>query len=337
MAHNDFANHPTASAVTIVVSPSNYHSLTQLYTQIPKVKVRPFKLRPQTLDVGTMLMLMAFDQSQKTPLYMAQVTKILRDMATERADGFDYLDFKKRLREQKFDRVQTDFLNQRLDLLESFLDLDGSSFEPLFESGEITIVDLSCPFVDSNTACVLFKIAMRTYLGSDTAGKVIVLDEAHKVRPKCLWNLRFTSANKPQYMIDTPAAKDLNEFLLTVIRQQRHFGARVIISTQEPTISPQLIDLCAITVIHRFTSPDWFNTLKKHISISSNGSDTESDNKELFRKILNLRTGQALVFAPTAVLGKYDTGEWIKATEKLLKVSVRKRVTWDGGHSVVCV
>lgn len=138
-------------------------------------------------------------------------------------------------------------------------------------------------------------------------------------------------------MIDTPAAEDLNESLLTVIRQQRHFGARVIISTQEPTISSQLIDLCAIVVIHRFTSPDWYNALKKHISISSNGNNTEPDNKELFRKILNLRTGQALVFAPTAVLGKHDTGEWIKATEELLRVSVRKRVTWDGGHSVVCV
>lgn len=138
-------------------------------------------------------------------------------------------------------------------------------------------------------------------------------------------------------MIDAPAAKDLNESLLTVIRQQRHFGVRVIISTQEPTISPQLIDLCAITVIHRFTSPDWFNTLKRHISISSNSSDTESYDKGLFRKILNLYTGEALVFAPTAVLGKDDTGKWVKATEELLKVSVRKRVTWDGGHSVVCV
>lgn len=192
MAHRDFPDHPTAPGITIVVSPSNYHSLRQLYTQIPKVKVRPFKLQPQILDVGTMLMLMGVDRSQKTPLYMAQVTKILRDIATQSADGFDYLDFKKRLREQKFDRVQMEFLNQRLDLLESFLDLDGSCSYPLFQSGEITIVDLSCPFVDSNTACVLFKIAMRTYLGSGSTGKMIVLDEAHKVRPASLRNPELT-------------------------------------------------------------------------------------------------------------------------------------------------
>jgi len=143
-------------------------------------------------------------------------------------------------------------------------------------------------------------------------------------------------ADKIQYMIDTPGATDLNEFLLTVIRQQRHFGARVIVSTQEPTISTQLIDLCAITVIHRFTSPDWLRALKTHISISSSSTEGE-DEKYLFRKIVNLRTGEALIYAPTAVLGKDPTGKLTKATEELLKVSIRKRVTWDGGQSRVCV
>ena len=143
-------------------------------------------------------------------------------------------------------------------------------------------------------------------------------------------------ADKIQYMIDTPGATDLNDFLLTVIRQQRHFGARVIVSTQEPTISTQLIDLCAITVIHRFTSPDWFRSLKTHISISS-GSTEGEDEKYLFREIVNLRTGEALIYAPTAVLGIDLTGKPIKATEELLKVSIRKRVTWDGGQSIVCV
>ena len=143
-------------------------------------------------------------------------------------------------------------------------------------------------------------------------------------------------ADKIQYMIDTPGATDLNEFLLTVIRQQRHFGARVIVSTQEPTISTQLIDLCAITVIHRFTSPDWFRALKTHISISSSSTEGE-DEKYLFRKIINLRTGEALIYAPTAVLGKDLSGKPTKATEELLKVSIRKRVTWDGGQSTVCV
>lgn len=134
------------------------------------------------LDVGTMLVLMAVDQSKDKSLYMAQVTKILRDIATERNGDFDYLDFKRRLSDQNFDRKQRDFLNQRLDLLESFLDLDSSSTDLAFGAGEVTIIDMSCPFVDSNTACVLFKIAMKKYLESSVSGKMIVLDEAHKVR-----------------------------------------------------------------------------------------------------------------------------------------------------------
>lgn len=319
MAHCDFPDHPTASHTSVMVPPSNYYNLNQLYTRIPKVDVHPFKLKPHMLDVGTMLVLMTVDQSKDKSLYMAQVTKILRDIATERNGDFDYLDFKRRLSDQNFDRKQRDFLNQRLDLLESFLDLDSSSTDLAFGAGEVTIIDMSCPFVDSNTACVLFKIAMKKYLESSVAGKMIVLDEAHK------------------YMIDTPGATDLNEFLLTVIRQQRHFGARVIVSTQEPTISTQLIGLCAITVIHRFTSPDWFRALKTHISISSSSTEGEKDEKYLFRKIVNLRTGEALIYAPTAVLGKDLTGNPVKATEELLKVSIRKRVTWDGGQSRVCV
>ena len=182
MAHCDFPDHPTVSHISVMVPPSNYYNLNQLYTRIPKVDVHPFKLKPHMLDVGTMLVLMAVDQSKDKSLYMAQVTKILRDIATERNGDFDYLDFKRRLSDQNFDRKQRDFLNQRLDLLESFLDLDSSSTDLAFGAGEVTIIDMSCPFVDSNTACVLFKIAIKKYLESSVAGKMIVLDEAHKVR-----------------------------------------------------------------------------------------------------------------------------------------------------------
>src|SRR5437667_8608695 len=102
-------------------------------------------------------------------------------------------------------------------------------------------------------------------------------------------------------MTGTPASKDLTESLLTVIHQQRHYGVRVIISTQEPTVSLRLIDLCSITVVHRFSSPEWLNVLRKHISIDSeqgvmNGLD------ELFEGIMNLRTGEVMVFAPSAVV-----------------------------------
>jgi hypothetical protein len=129
-----------------------------------------------------MLKLMSVDQSQSAPLYMSRVTKILREMAAMTTDALNYRAFKRRLDDADLSNTQREFLNQRLDLLESFLDLDGSTASPRFDAGGITIIDLSCPFMDPNTACVLFQVSMNMYLESNPGtGKVVVVDEAHKV------------------------------------------------------------------------------------------------------------------------------------------------------------
>lgn len=126
---------------------------------------------------------MAVDNTQTPPPYRGTVTKILRQMATESAGYVDYGTFRQLLLEAELDKKQLYFLEQRLDLLESFLDLVGETSRPSFNAGEITIIDLSCRFLDSSTACVLFKIGMGIYLDSDAErGKLIVLDEAHKVK-----------------------------------------------------------------------------------------------------------------------------------------------------------
>ena len=134
-------------------------------------------------------------------------------------------------------------------------------------------------------------------------------------------------------MTDTPASKVLTESLLSIIRQQRHFGARVIISSQEPTISPRLMDLCSMTMIHRFTSPEWFGVLRRHISTG----EEQKDSDELFRRILKLRVGEALMFAPSALLYRSDESSPERLGSDLLQIKVRRRVTWDGGKSIVCI
>ncbi|KAI9669187.1 MAG: hypothetical protein M1817_004729, partial [Caeruleum heppii] len=59
----------------------------------------------------------------------------------------------------------------------------------------------------ANLACVLFNICMSTFIGSDqSVGKIIAVDEAH------------------QYMINTPGATMLTDSILTLIREQRHYG-----------------------------------------------------------------------------------------------------------------
>lgn len=98
----------------------------------------------------------------------------------------------------------------------------------------------------------------------------------------------------------------------------------------EPTVSPELIAFCSITVIHRFTSPTWFAALSKHINAIEVGQGTMTD-------IECLEIGEALVYAPSAVLGKKDDETLIKATGQSLKLSIRNRVNLDGGLSVMAV
>ncbi|KAF2790806.1 hypothetical protein K505DRAFT_250411 [Melanomma pulvis-pyrius CBS 109.77] len=311
-AHPSFAGHPHVKKITVLVSPSN-PSIAKLYRKVPNVTVIPYKLKPWNLDIDIMLTLMAVNESDDQPLYMAQVTNILRDMATNGDGRLNYGLFKKRIEQCNFNPVQVNMLQLRLNLLESFLDLKNTCSEPSFRPGEITIMDMSCPFVDANTACILFKIGLQRYLQSNAPGKMIVLDEAHK------------------YMLRNPGAIALNENLLQVIRLQRHFGARVIISTQEPTLLTDLIALCSITIIHRFSSPEWFSALKKHIPMSIH------DHTKLLLDIEGLRTGTALVYSTGAVLGKNEDGSLIKGTGKMIRVAIRKRVTSDGGQSVLAV
>ncbi|KAF2649159.1 hypothetical protein K491DRAFT_611390 [Lophiostoma macrostomum CBS 122681] len=312
-ANPAFRTQTHAKKVTVLVSPSNPRISLPYRRKVPNVTVLPSKIKPRNLDIETMLTLMAVNDSDEIPLYLAEVTKILRELARKGGSGLDYTLFKRMLQKCRFNPAQKNMLKLRLDLLESFLDLNGSCPEPLYSPGEITIMDMSCPFVDANTACILFKIGLQRYLHSETAGKMVVLDEAHK------------------YMLKVPSAKALNERLHTIIRMQRHYGARVIISTQEPTLLTDLIALCSITVVHRFSSPEWFAALQKHIPIAG------FERGESLKNIEALRTGTALVYSGNAVLGKNEDGSLVKGVGKMLRVSVRKSVTADGGISVTAV
>ncbi|KAB8339324.1 hypothetical protein FH972_022257 [Carpinus fangiana] len=312
--HN--SNHPCEAAylsshipVTVLVSPSNYWERLHVYKQVPGggIKVRPMMLQDKHLNVQRMRRLMAFRESDgSVPLYMEVIVRILRDMAVESKGGrgLGYADFLRRLdREEDFTKMQKGPMNLRLNLLDSFmstryaakksfgLSKDAMS-ENLFATtpGTLTIVDLSDPFIDPGSACSLFDMCLALFLEHDTKlGRVVALDEAHK------------------FMTTTDASNDFTESLLQLIREQRHKGARIVISTQEPTISPRLLDLCSMTLVHRFTSPAWLNALRSHLA---GASDFANDNpgaqkrskQDLMDEIVNLRVGESLLFSPSAML-----------------------------------
>jgi len=214
-----------------------------------------------------------------------------------------------------------------------------------FKAGSLTIVDLSCPFVDDGAACVLFNICLALFLKDRSGvGRVVALDEAHKV----LVYVSFTSGEADamviQFMTGSAAATTFTESLLSVIRQQRHLASRVIIATQEPTLSPKLLDLTSVTIVHRFTSPEWLNTLKFHLAgASAVHPGSARILEEIFDTVVNLKPGEALLFSPSAMLRV--TKELIRkgiTTEKVkklgmhyMKIRVRKRLTADGGRSIM--
>lgn len=138
-------------------------------------------------------------------------------------------------------------------------------------------------------------------------------------------------------MADGSAANALTETFLAIIRQQRHLGVRIIISTQEPTISPRLIDLCSLTIIHRFTSPQWYKTIENHVPMKCESANQEGERiPGDFHRIASLGTGEAIVFASSAHVIEGDDAV-INTSHETFKMKIRSRVTWDGGKSIVCI
>lgn len=108
----------------------------------------------------------------------------MQSILRELGDSFTYASFRSRLEEWKkdFNRDQISSLEQRLKLLESFMHKTNSKQPTRFAAGQITVIDLTDPFIDPTSACGLFEIVTRLFVRADVGtGKVLVVDEAHKV------------------------------------------------------------------------------------------------------------------------------------------------------------
>lgn len=150
-------------------------------------------------------------------------------------------------------------------------------------------------------------------------------------------------------MNQSSSATRFTQSLLNVIRLQRHLATRVVVATQEPTISPKILDLCSMAIVHRFTSPQWLEAISDHLAgAAALTRDLETQRqKVMFERIVNLSVGEALLFSPSAITSTTETsdgshdGEKIPFLEKLgpryLKMRVRKRLTTDGGRSIMAV
>ena len=129
------------------------------------------------------------------------IMSVLKEMAVENkmGSGLKYRTFIDRVQSEcNFIGTQKGPMTMRFQLLESFMDtgklglkLNTKVKDDLFTTkpGQLTIVDLTDPFIDSSGACVLFDIALALFLDSNKGiGKVVALDEAHKVCWSCSWH-----------------------------------------------------------------------------------------------------------------------------------------------------
>ena len=150
-----------------------------------------------------------------------------------------------------------------------------------------------------------------------TTEAFVVLDEAHKYLTNADAN-RFTKS------------------ICSIIRQQRHLAARVIVSTQEPTVVPaSVLDLLSWIVCHRFSSPGWVKHLKHHICAEEKEDYEKTHrNSDWGKRVMVLRTGEALLYSPASLFTE-DDGEVVTLSSGYAIIKTRSRLTSDGGASLL--
>ena len=184
--------------VKVLVSAVSLPTLRRLYANLPGLPpdapqpvVEALYLSERQLNNANMMKLMAVDDAARTPLYLDVIRQILREMALKRGGepGLDYQEFKQKIEEANFTKDQRTPLDMRLHMLESFMKPSADTRDIWnFEKGTLTIIDLSCSFVNENEACALFTICLGLFMeGRSKVGRIVALDEAHKAS---LLNLR---------------------------------------------------------------------------------------------------------------------------------------------------
>ncbi|KAF8826615.1 hypothetical protein HHX47_DHR5000036 [Lentinula edodes] len=187
------SNHTSIKAppVKVYVSKSSLNTMKGIYAPLMQrgnVTVEPLLFDESELDAQAFLSLMAVGSSDNAPLYIQIILSILRELG----ESFSYQAFMTalELKKKTFNPAQLSGLEQRLALLTSFM--AGKKTKKLkwealterkcrFAPGQLTIVDLSDPFIDPASACGLFEVLTRLFVRAEVnTGKVLVIDEAHK-------------------------------------------------------------------------------------------------------------------------------------------------------------
>jgi DNA phosphorothioation-dependent restriction protein DptH len=172
----------------------------------------------------------------------------------------------------------------------------GSDVHSVMRAGTLVIADLSDPLRTKEEANGIFHVLLQQFRSVDvgsSGGKLLVLDEAHK----------FVSGTD-----------GLSREIVNSVRLMRHEGMRL-------AVSPELLELTTVAVVHRFHSHDWFAFLGRKIRLPP----------DAFHDIAKLDDGMALLSASKPLT--LASGETIDAVG--LPIRVRPRLTADHGSTLM--
>ncbi|KAG9397423.1 AAA-like domain [Carpediemonas membranifera] len=241
--------------VTVLVSPDNFLERSQHhYKSIPNVNVEPLLFSFDDIDARDLNTLMGLEDGAHKPLYAGAVMTVLRRFQRT-GQHPKWQDFLGLIEHIDLNFSQSQMLQQRIDMVSSIMRestsneqySDYRTLDAVFDESDVIIVDLTDSLIDPSFAGTLFSIMMQHFISIPGPGKTIFLDEAHK------------------YLTSAP----LCEVMTTTIRQQRHLGTRMLVSTQSPeTVPAEVLELANIVILHAFHSPAWARYICEHVNLN---------------------------------------------------------------------
>lgn len=302
----------------ILTSPSNFFNRKKMYQNKLKhiknnINIMPLLFDFKTLTIKMLKILMNIKITDNQ-LYMQGIINVLRKNCKINNKKINNIhDFEKEIKKElNLDKQQQGPLVQRLELLKSFLiDSDENkellkyfkinNIDNIFKEGNLVILDLTDDLIDCSDANNIFRLLIDIFKSNNLGiSKLLIFDEAHKYL-----------TNQEDY---------LNKDIIDIIRMQRHYGIRTIVSTQNPCIiNKEIIELSNFIILHRFSSPRWFEyinniyNIKNEILINNIKINT-------FKCLLRIKNGNCILICPQNNL--------------FVNIKIKTRKSYDLGSSI---
>lgn len=291
----DFGASPKALSDVVMLVPD--HKLEERRISYPSVEIHPLIFSSSELTVAHWRILMGAVGNSSS--YVRQILNVLKssgapiklEVLRTLVESSDLSDQQKRLA-----RIRIDFASE-------YIQDTVPALSSLIRAGRLVIVDLRHEYLDKGEALGLFLVLLQLFAGADNEiasfNKLAIFDEVHK------------------YAEDS----ELMAGLSVVVREMRHRGVSILLSSQDPFSLPKkLIELADQVILHRIDSPDWL----KHLQGCNSALRVLTPHQ-----MANLQVGEAYVWSNKATDAAFQSSP--------VKIQCRPRITMHGGSTKTAV